>query len=51
FLVTDLNELDVTLQEIKKIEGPVFVQVKISNEEGVYPIVPAGCAIDEIYYE
>jgi acetolactate synthase-1/2/3 large subunit len=51
FLVTDLNELDATLEAIKKIDGPAFVQVKISNEEGVYPIVPAGCAIDEIYYE
>ncbi|WKY48629.1 biosynthetic-type acetolactate synthase large subunit [Eubacteriaceae bacterium ES3] len=51
FLVTDLKELESVLKEVKKIEGPVLVQVKISNEEGVYPIVPAGCAIDEIYYE
>ena len=39
------------LKKVKDCEGPMLIQLKISNEEGVYPIVPAGCAIDEIYYE
>lgn len=51
FAVTTMAELKETLKKVKTIDGPVLVHVKISNEEGVYPIVPAGCAIDEIYYE
>ena len=46
-----MAELEETLETIKDQPGPLLVHVKISNEEGVYPIVPAGCAIDEIYYE
>jgi len=51
YKVTTLEELTETLEKIKDEKGPLLVHVKISNEEGVYPIVPAGCAIDEIYYE
>lgn len=51
YKVTTMAELENTLEEIKDQQGPLLVHVKISNEEGVYPIVPAGCAIDEIYYE
>ncbi len=51
FLVTNMAELKKTLERVAKIDGPFLVHLKISNEEGVYPIVPAGCAIDEIYYE
>jgi len=51
YKVTTMEELAATLEKIKNEKGPLLVHVKISNEEGVYPIVPAGCAIDEIYYE
>lgn len=51
YKVTTLAELKNVLEIIKDKEGPLLVHIKISNEEGVYPIVPAGCAIDEIYYE
>lgn len=51
YKVTTMEEMKDVLEKIKDQEGPLLVHVKISNEEGVYPIVPAGCAIDEIYYE
>ncbi|KNZ43018.1 biosynthetic-type acetolactate synthase large subunit [Acetobacterium bakii] len=51
YKVTTMAEMADVLEKIKDQEGPLLVHVKISNEEGVYPIVPAGCAIDEIYYE
>lgn len=51
YKVTTMEEMAETLEKIKDQKGPLLVHVKISNEEGVYPIVPAGCAIDEIYYE
>lgn len=51
YSVRTMDEMKTLLEEIKDQKGPLVVHVKISNEEGVYPIVPAGCAIDEIYYE
>jgi acetolactate synthase-1/2/3 large subunit len=51
YKVTTMEEMKDALEKVKDETGPVLVHVKISNEEGVYPIVPAGCAIDEIYYE
>lgn len=49
--VTDLASLDKTLAEIRDLDEPVLVHCHIDNEEGVYPMVPAGKPIDEIYYE
>lgn len=49
--VTSLAELDETLAEIADTNEPILVHLQISNEEGVYPMVPAGKPIDEIYYE
>lgn len=49
--VSSLTDLDEALEKIADIEGPVLVHCNISNEEGVYPMVPAGKPIDELYYE
>ena len=49
--MTDLASLDKTLAEIRDLDEPVLVHCQIDNEEGVYPMVPAGKPIDEIYYE
>jgi acetolactate synthase-1/2/3 large subunit len=49
--VTDLKSLDQTLEEIKDLDEPVLVNCHIDHDEGVYPMVPAGKPIDEIYYE
>lgn len=49
--VNTLEDLDAALKEIKGMNEPVLVHCNISNEEGVYPMVPAGKPIDEIYYE
>ncbi|MEG0075027.1 MAG: biosynthetic-type acetolactate synthase large subunit [Eubacterium sp.] len=51
FEVNNLKELDNALESIKNMNEPVLIHCNISNEEGVYPIVPAGKPIDEIYYE
>lgn len=49
--INTLDDLDSTLAEIKDLREPVLIHCNISNEEGVYPMVPAGKPIDEIYYE
>ena len=51
FEVNTLEELDDALEKIKEMKEPVLVHCNISKEEGVYPMVPAGKPIDEIYYE
>ena len=51
FEVNSLEELDDALEKIKDMKEPVLVHCNISKEEGVYPMVPAGKPIDEIYYE
>ncbi len=51
FNVETQEDLDKTLEEIKDLREPVLVRCKIDHDEGVYPIVPAGNPIDELYYK
>lgn len=45
------EELAATLEEIRDLREPVLVRCSIDHDEGVYPIVPAGNPIDELYYK
>lgn len=49
--VSSLEDLDNALSAVKDLNEPVLIHCNISSEEGVYPMVPAGKPIDEIYYE
>lgn len=49
--IDSLDGLDACLEEIKDLKEPVLVHCNIDRDEGVYPIVPAGDPIDELYYE
>ncbi|MGL4547889.1 biosynthetic-type acetolactate synthase large subunit [Eubacterium aggregans] len=49
--VTSLEDLDAALTDMKGLPEPVLIHCTIPRNEGVYPMVPAGKPIDEIYYE
>ncbi len=49
FEVTKPSEVEETIKEALKIDdGPVVVDFKIAREENVFPMVPAGAAINEM---
>jgi acetolactate synthase-1/2/3 large subunit len=41
-------EVDDVLAEMIKIDGPVLVNMVVSRNENVYPMIPAGAAHNEI---
>lgn len=45
--VTRTSDLRAALEEAKRHNGPVFLDVRVSEEENVFPIVPQGAANDE----
>ena len=46
--VTDPSELQATLAEALRIEGPVLVDVWLPIDEDVLPMVPANCRLDQM---
>lgn len=51
YTVDTLDRLDEVLEETRDLREPVLVRCVIDHDEGVYPMVPAGNPIDELYYE
>ena len=51
YTVTSLEELDDVLDKTAGVREPMLVRCVIDHDEGVYPMVPAGNPIDELYYE
>ncbi len=51
YQATDMLSLEEILKDIKTVKGPVLVDIVISNNENVFPIVPPGASIDKIVYE
>lgn len=49
--VVDHEELEDALQWAKQERRPVIIECKFSMDQWVYPIVPAGRAINEMIYE
>lgn len=47
----DHEELERSLQWAKQERRPVIIECKFSMDQWVYPIVPAGKAINEMIYE
>ena len=48
--VEKIEELRSALQEMLDHDGPVLLNVTIPGEEGVFPMVPAGMAVDEMLF-
>ncbi len=46
--VTEVSQVRPVLQEAMKRQGPVIIEFIVDKEENVYPMVPAGAALDEM---
>lgn len=51
YRIDTLNEAKQQLPGLLKQDGPVFVECKINRLSNVYPMIPAGCSLDEIVGE
>ena len=48
FRVTEPKDVNAALDQMIRTEGPVFLDVVVAPEENVFPIVPAGQAINRM---
>lgn len=48
YRILEEKDLLPTLQKALASKGPVVVDIKVAREENVYPMVPAGAALDEM---
>lgn len=46
--VTRPDEVDAALEEAVKTDGPVVIDFRVDPEENVFPMVPAGAAVNEM---
>ncbi len=46
--VTKPEEVDEAIDWARKTQGPVVLEFRVEQEEAVYPMVPAGAALDEM---
>lgn len=49
--ITTLDEAEAQLPALLKQDGPLFIECKINRLSNVYPMIPAGCSLDEIVGE
>jgi acetolactate synthase I/II/III large subunit len=47
-LVTEISEIEDAFRFARETEGPVLIEFRVENEESVFPMVPAGAALDEM---
>ena len=47
-LVTKLEEVEEAIAWARNIKGPVVIEFRVEQEEAVYPMVPAGAALDQM---
>jgi acetolactate synthase I/II/III large subunit len=45
------EELQTGIAEMLAHDGPYLLHVRVMQEENVFPMVPSGCAVDEIILE
>ncbi|MBI3999963.1 MAG: acetolactate synthase large subunit, partial [Candidatus Omnitrophica bacterium] len=48
FQVNEKNEVIPAIEKALAHNGPVLVHCKVMKEENVYPMVPAGNALDQV---
>jgi acetolactate synthase-1/2/3 large subunit len=46
--VSDKSQVRPTIEQAMAIKGPVLIDFKISEEENVYPMIPAGTSVGEM---
>lgn len=46
--VTEQHELEDAVKKMLEHNGPYFLEVQVAKEDNVFPMVPAGCAVDEV---
>lgn len=46
--VKDRSKLDSAIQEMLNTEGPYLLEVKVTKEENVFPMIPSGCSVSDI---
>jgi acetolactate synthase-1/2/3 large subunit len=46
--ISELNELDQSLDEMLNTNGPVIVDLRIEKEENCFPMIPSGAAHNEM---
>ena len=46
--VSDPSELEGAVKKMLGHNGPYFLEVLVEKEDNVFPMVPAGCAVDEV---
>jgi acetolactate synthase-1/2/3 large subunit len=47
-LVTSREEVDNAIEWARKTHGPVLLEFRVEKEDGVYPMVPTGAALDQM---
>jgi acetolactate synthase-1/2/3 large subunit len=48
FRISNPEEVESTIEEALSQSGPVLVHCKVAKEDNVYPMVPAGHALDQV---
>jgi acetolactate synthase-1/2/3 large subunit len=46
--ISELNELEHSLDEMLNTNGPVIVDLRIEKEENCFPMIPSGAAHNEM---
>lgn len=46
--VSTREDVDAVLDDVERVDGPALVDLRVVSEENVYPMVPAGAALDEL---
>jgi len=46
--VKERSELESSIQEMLDTKGPYLLEVKVTKEENVFPMIPSGCSVSDI---
>ena len=46
--VSDREELPVALQQMMNSKGPFLLEVLVTKENNVFPMIPQGCSVSEV---
>ena len=46
--ISKREELDATIDDLLSFDGPFLLEVKVSKEGNIFPMVPAGASVSEI---
>ncbi|MDO4735472.1 MAG: biosynthetic-type acetolactate synthase large subunit [Bacteroidia bacterium] len=49
--VTKHSDLEAAVEKMLKTDGAYFLEVAVLKEENVFPMIPAGCTLNDIIYD